>query len=100
LNVEKLLRHYGRATVYGLARPVENTSEHIFRYGRLQNFARELEFGVSTVDTGGALEHLNDGAVAVNLEDLASSRRAVAELDVDDLRVLGGLRCAFAKSSG
>ena len=56
-----------------------------------KNLARELHPRVFVINARGALEHLHNRALAVNLQDLPSANRAVAELDVDDLGVLRGL---------
>lgn len=44
------------------------------------------------IDAGRALEDLDDGLLARNLQHLAAALRAVGQRQVDDLRVAGELR--------
>ncbi|KAI0564002.1 hypothetical protein FGB62_31g125 [Gracilaria domingensis] len=86
-NVQVGLRDDGRAVVDGLARSVEDAAEHVPGHGRLHDFAGELDVGVAVVDAGGALEDLDDGPFAVDLQHLAAALGAVAQGEGDDLGV-------------
>ena len=92
LDVEVVLGEDLGALVDGLAGAVEDTAEHVLGHGDLERVARELDAGLAGVDAGGALEHLDDGAAAGDLEHLPGALGAIGQRQVHDLGELGELQ--------
>ena len=68
------------AAVNGLAHAVEHPAQHVAGHAQLQGVAQETDLGVGHVDTGGRLEQLHHGGIAVDLQDLAPADGAVLQL--------------------
>ena len=83
--------HLGRqdlgAAVLRVAHAVEDAAEHILGHGQLQRVAQEADLAVLQVDASGVFKQLDDGGIAVALEDLAVPDLAVRKLELCQLVV-------------
>jgi hypothetical protein len=92
VDVEVVLGKDLGSLVDGITRSVEDSTLHVLRNGQLHGRSRELDVGRLDVDTRRALEDLDDGLLALDLEDLTSSLGAVGQSKGDDLVIRGELR--------
>ena len=74
-----------RTAVDRLTHSVEDATEHIARYGKLQRMTEEADFGLGKVDARGRLKKLHHRAVTVDLKHLAAAHTAVGEADLGKL---------------
>src|SRR5699024_4365258 len=59
-----------RSAVDGMAHAVEDAAQHIVGHRQLQRVAQKADLGVGQIDTGGGLEELHHGVVAVDFQHL------------------------------
>src|SRR2546427_5375913 len=91
LDLHALLREDRRTSIRRFARPCQDAAEHLPRHAQLDRLPQELHARCA-VDSGGALEDLNDDDVRRRVEDLSPPAPAVRELDLDQLVVAHRLR--------
>ena len=87
VDVETFFRNDVRAAVDGLSKSVKYTAEHVLGDSEFHLASCEADPGIGEVDTGGALEQLDNGVVAVYLEDFAAAYLAVFKFDFTELVV-------------
>lgn len=92
VDVEVVLSKDLGSLVDGVTRSVEDSALHVLRDGQLHGRSRELDVGRLDVDARRALEDLDDGLLALDLEDLTSSLGAIGQSESDDLVVRRELR--------
>ena len=85
--------------VYGAARAVEHAAEYLAREGEGHRLAEEAGAGALHVDAAGALEDLDDDAVALYEDDPAAAAAAVGEEYLSQL-VIGGALHALERDEG
>src|SRR2546428_4019450 len=91
LDLHALLREDRRTSIRRFARPGEDAAEHLPRHAQIDRLPQELH-ARRTVDSGRALEDLNDDDIRGRIEDLSPLAPAVRELDLDQLVVAHRLR--------
>jgi len=64
VDVEVLLGKHLGSLVDSASGTIEDTTQHVLGHTELQALSGELDLGLLDIDTGGALEHLNDSSVA------------------------------------
>ena len=85
VDIPVLLRQNVRTAVDGLAHAVEDAAQHVAGDAQLQGVPQEADLGVGQVDTGGGLEELDHGGVAIDLQHLAPAGGAIMELHLHQL---------------
>lgn len=112
LNVQEIFGHDRRAFVDGLARAVENSSQHVLRDRGLENIAGELASCLLGIDAMSSFEnllktrlaislahypstgsnsYLNDSFGSSDLQHLTRPQGVVRQSEVDDLGKFGKL---------
>ena len=91
VDVEMLLRDQGGAAVLGLAHAVEDPAQHVGGHVELDGPSHEAGLRRTDPKALGALEELDQGAVAVDLQHLAPADGAVLLDDLHQLVVLDAL---------
>src|SRR5881296_1269734 len=91
LDLHALLREDRRTSIRRLARSGQDAAEHLPRHAQLDRLPQELH-ARRAVDSGGALEDLNDDDIRRRIEDLSPLPAAIRELDLDELVVTYRLR--------
>ena len=81
VDVHALVGNDRRTPVDRLPHTVENTSEHVFRHGKLQASAKETCFGGADFQSLRTLEQLHQRAIAVDFQHFALADFAVFLLD-------------------
>ena len=85
VHIPLFLRVQFAQAVDGPARAVEHPAQHIGGYAQLKGVTQEADLGLGQVDSGGGLEQLDHGGVAVDLQHLAPADGAVVELHLHQL---------------
>src|SRR3989442_4721356 len=91
LDLHALLGQDRGPSVRGLARPRQDAAEHFPRHAEFDRLSEELH-ARRAVDSGRALEDLDDHDVRRRIEDLAQLPAAIRDLDLDELVVSYRLR--------
>lgn len=87
VDVHVLVGQQGGAAVDRLTHAVEHTAQHVGGYAQLQGVSQKTDPGVPQIDTGGGVEQLHYGPVAVDLQHLAPAHLAAVQLDLRQLVV-------------
>src|SRR2546427_2124027 len=91
LDLHALLGQDRGPSVRGLARPRQDAAEHFPRHAEFDRLSEELH-ARRAVDSGRALEDLDDHDVRRRIEDLSPVPAAIRELDLDEFVVSHRLR--------
>mmetsp|Transcript_36427 Transcript_36427/g.79689 ORF Transcript_36427/g.79689 Transcript_36427/m.79689 type:complete len:350 (+) Transcript_36427:640-1689(+) len=91
VDVAELLGKHSRTLVDGLPGTIESTAHQIIGDWHLQHVASELDVAIPVVDVAGALKHLDNGLLFVNLQDLSLTHGAIGQIDVHNLTEHGEL---------
>ena len=86
------------AAVDRLTHTVEYAAEHILGNRKLQRMAEKSYLSLRKVYALSRVKKLNDGSVALDLEDLAAANLAVGKLDLAQLVICDALDLLDRKS--
>ena len=81
VNVAVLLREDVGAAVDRLSHAVEHAPEHVAGYAQFQRVSQKADFRVCQIDSGGTLEKLYYGRVAVDFQHLSAPDGTVVQFD-------------------
>ena len=87
VDIQVIFRKHFRTLVYGLTRSIENTTQHVFCHGKLHTASGELDMRGFDVYAGCAFENLDNGLLALHLEHLTTTFRAIWQRQLDNFVV-------------